>query len=69
MPETSETVHLNPDDLPKDLSQLWDEVFEDQRITQLATRKLLYMEKLVLYIVNRDHKVLDHGIKLGKESK
>lgn len=25
------------------------------------------MEKLTIYIVNRDHKVLQHGINLGKE--
>lgn len=26
------------------------------------------IEKLVIYIVNRDHKVFDHAYKLGKEA-
>lgn len=57
---------LPEDNLAGDLEKLSEEIFEDNRITMNSTRKLLFMEKLTIYIVDRDHKVLEHGIKLGK---
>jgi hypothetical protein len=39
------------------------------RLDHVSMAKSTLREKLTMYIVNRDHKILQHGINLGKESK
>ena len=60
---------LTEDNLTEDLKEI---LSDDNNISSdgldfgcLDTDKLL--EQLVIYIVYRDHKVLQHGIKVGKE--
>jgi hypothetical protein len=54
-------------ELTKDVRALLDEVFDDKKITTDATRKELLLQNFVIYIVTRDHKVMTHGVNVGKK--
>ncbi len=60
-PETEETR----DNPTKDLQKIISDSRINQRVGVHRETKLL--EDLVIYIVARDHRVLEHGIKLGKD--
>ena len=51
------------DDLAKDLDEIVDNWIDGGM--PLDSRDL--MQKLIMYIVARDHKILQHGIKVGKD--
>ena len=59
----SSEAHVDADKLPEDLTAIMDDCI---LLTGVVDEKRL-LEKLIIYIVHRDHKVLEHGIKLGKE--
>lgn len=63
--ETKETPIK--DDLTKDLRDLISKSRINGRVGQHRENQLL--ENLVIFIVNRDGKVLEHGIKVGKDQK
>lgn len=59
---------LTEDNLTEDLLEIiheWLQPFAEGRNSKVS----VLIEKLTIYIVHRDHKVLEHGIKVGKESK
>lgn len=55
----SNDVHVDADNLAGDLNVI---------LSGFAEVPIQLLEKLVIYIANRDHKVFDHAYKLGKES-
>lgn len=54
------------DGLSKDLQAIIDEAFDD-RITQKETTKKILMEKLTIFIVDRDHKIATTFYKRGQD--
>jgi len=61
----SDQVHIESDNLPKDLSK----IIKESRDQANEVDENALLQQLVMYIVARDHKVFDHAYKLGKESK
>ena len=61
-PKTTETPK---DNLEADLRDLISKSRINGRVGQQRERELL--ENLIIFIVNRDGKVLEHGIKVGKD--
>lgn len=55
------------DNLEKDLRELISKSRINGRVG--AHRENDLLENLIIFIVNRDGKVLEHGIKVGKEQK
>lgn len=55
---------MSQDNVPKDLETL----FENSRTPFMNIDEEKLMQSLVIYIVNRDHKILNHGIELGKKN-
>lgn len=55
------------DNLTVDIKEIIASSRVNNRVGIHTETKLL--EKLIIYIVNRDGKILEHGIKVGKESK
>lgn len=60
----SQEAHVDADKLPEDLRK----IIEESRNMGFDIDDNVLLEKLVIYIVHRDHKVFEHGIKQGKES-
>jgi hypothetical protein len=65
MQETEEIQ--KKDNLIKELQDLISKSRINGRVGQ--HREQVLMENLIIFIVNRDHKVLEHGIKVGKDQK
>ena len=73
-PETEET---STDDLAKDLREIVNKALHrchtralrsaEVRLDHVSEARQQLMQDLSIYIVNRDGKVLEHGIKVGKD--
>lgn len=64
----TKSAHVDSDNLAADLFSIIQTSYPETSSHEPIDEHLL-MEKLVSYIVERDHKVFDHAYKLGQKGK
>lgn len=55
------------DNLAEDLERIIDESISDDALDFGQIDPKVLMEKLTIYLVDRDHKILQRGIELGQQ--